>query len=127
MGKIGVGTPTQYLDVIFDTGSTNLWLASKKCKSPFCVNYGSYDHDASSSYKNLEGELQVEFGSGMIKGIISQDVVSINGLEVEGQIFAEIEEEQGDVIFLFFLIFSSYFSFFFFWFFLIFFILIFFF
>jgi len=50
-GPVSVGTPAQNFNVVFDTGSSNLWVPSKKCFSVACYLHKTYDSTKSSTYK----------------------------------------------------------------------------
>ncbi|RRT60005.1 hypothetical protein B296_00022703 [Ensete ventricosum] len=51
-GEIGIGSPAQKFTVIFDTGSSNLWVPSSKCYfSVACFLHSRYKSTRSSTYQ----------------------------------------------------------------------------
>jgi len=94
-GPITIGTPPQDFKVVFDTGSSNLWVPSSKCTQISCKLHRRYDSEKSSTYKANGTSFEIEYGSGNISGIVSNDVVGLSDLTVKGQDFAEVVKESG--------------------------------
>jgi len=95
-GAITIGTPAQDFLVVFDTGSSDLWVPSSSCTESDCEDHNTYDSSASSTYVANGETFKIEYGDGSIgKGILDQDTVSVGGLSVTDQIFAETTKETG--------------------------------
>ncbi|XP_010546667.1 PREDICTED: aspartic proteinase A1-like [Tarenaya hassleriana] len=93
-GEIGIGTPPQKFTVIFDTGSSNLWVPSSKCYlSVACFFHSKYKSSRSSTYRKNGKSASIHYGTGAISGFFSNDAVTVGDLVVQNQEFIEATRE----------------------------------
>lgn len=93
-GEINLGTPDQKFNVIFDTGSSDLWVASSKCDDS-CGRHAKYDSAKSSTYIANGTSFDIMYGSGPVSGFQSVDNLNMGGLVVKDQMFAEVTNAEG--------------------------------
>lgn len=90
-GNITIGTPPQNFTVLFDSGSSNLWIPSSNCNKTdaACLVHAEYNSSASTTYVANGEFFEIMYGSGALTGYVSQDVVTVSGLTIQNQVFAE--------------------------------------
>eukprot|EP00584_Thalassiosira_punctigera_P006830 CAMPEP_0172541856 /NCGR_PEP_ID=MMETSP1067-20121228/12599_1 /TAXON_ID=265564 ORGANISM="Thalassiosira punctigera, Strain Tpunct2005C2" /NCGR_SAMPLE_ID=MMETSP1067 /ASSEMBLY_ACC=CAM_ASM_000444 /LENGTH=459 /DNA_ID=CAMNT_0013327979 /DNA_START=52 /DNA_END=1431 /DNA_ORIENTATION=+ len=102
-GTLKIGTPTpQEFDMVFDTGSADLWVPGPTCatRSSNCHGKRTYDSDASTSFSAMPdgvlSKFEIEYGSGKVEGTFVRDTVTIaDDFTVEGQTFATVHNTNG--------------------------------
>ncbi|MFS7905815.1 putative phytepsin [Helianthus anomalus] len=119
-GEIGIGTPPQKFTVVFDTGSSNLWVASANCyfslafftqsislasqfpirkmvRCPLLVpfNMPSYHIRIITIICYSGKSAAIQYGTGSISGFFSQDVIKLGDLVVKEKDFIEATIEPG--------------------------------
>ena len=99
-GSVEIGSPPQKFTVIFDTGSSNLWVPKVNCKNCgyWFINGGKskYDESKSSSFVRDGSDFHIQYGSGDVRGYFSADSVTLaEDIVITGQKFAEVDDAGG--------------------------------
>ncbi|XP_074951262.1 pepsin A-like [Phalacrocorax aristotelis] len=98
-GAISIGSPAQKFTVIFDTGSSNLWVPSVYCSSPACKNHKRFNPELSSTFVGTNDSLYIAYGTGSMTGVLGYDTVTVTNIEVVNQVFGLAETEPGTVFY----------------------------
>lgn len=74
-GSIGIGTPAQQFQVLFDTGSSNLWVPCHGCKDTACTQHTMYACTNSTSCTRMGQTFAIQYGTGSASGEFLRDRV----------------------------------------------------
>ncbi|KAL8287595.1 hypothetical protein RQP46_003453 [Phenoliferia psychrophenolica] len=80
--NITMGTPSQSMAVVFDTGSSFGYLGPATTQTFVGAN--------SSTYSNSGNSFSIQYGSGAVSGTVATDTVSFAGLKVDSQGFGDV-------------------------------------
>ena len=92
---VEIGTPAQKFTMVPDTGSSNLWVYSKKCWAIPCWTHPLYDNTKSSTYEKDGQAFDITYGSGSIKGTVSKDVATVGDGITSTMGFGEVTNVKG--------------------------------
>ncbi|KAJ1121241.1 hypothetical protein NDU88_009359 [Pleurodeles waltl] len=93
-GTIYIGTPGQEFTVLFDTGSSNLWVPSASCTSYACENHKTFNSSQSPTFKSINESLSIGYGSGYLTGVVGSDTVQVGNIMDTNQVFGLAENED---------------------------------
>mmetsp|Transcript_26023 Transcript_26023/g.29782 ORF Transcript_26023/g.29782 Transcript_26023/m.29782 type:complete len:383 (-) Transcript_26023:430-1578(-) len=86
-GAISAGTPPQDFTVLFDSGSSDLWLMGADCDTSGCQGHAKFDPSASSTFHKLGKEIKITYGSGAAEGYTATDDFTVAGATATNQEF----------------------------------------
>jgi len=81
-GTIQIGTPAKDFIVLFDTGSSNLWVPANNCTN-CATGKNAYNPAASSTFSPNGTAFQIEYGTGSMVGFVVHDVVTMGTLKTD--------------------------------------------
>lgn len=77
-GKLGIGTPVQHFNVLFDTGSAEFWVPSISCNVAQCRTRNQFDRRDSSTFAFSGYErFEIKYIKGNLQGDVGIDTVSV--------------------------------------------------
>jgi predicted aspartyl protease len=96
VGEITIGTPPQAFQVVYDTGSSNLWVNNQKPGIwPWSSKHAAYDHTKSTTYMANGTKFAIQYGSGPVSGFYSSDTIHLGGHDIGGYTFSEVDNTKG--------------------------------
>mmetsp|Transcript_17234 Transcript_17234/g.28184 ORF Transcript_17234/g.28184 Transcript_17234/m.28184 type:complete len:455 (+) Transcript_17234:87-1451(+) len=103
MGEIKIGTPPQSFQVVFDTGSADLWVPHEKCHSfsPMnCAAKNVFKPSSSTTNKDIplgsKSQFSIHYGSGPVQGVFTIDQVTLGQDDVvSDQTFGLVQHTSG--------------------------------
>uniref|UniRef100_A0A3P8TDR8 Peptidase A1 domain-containing protein n=1 Tax=Amphiprion percula TaxID=161767 RepID=A0A3P8TDR8_AMPPE len=79
--------------VLFDTGSSDLWVPSVRYTSSSCAGHLKFNSSASSTFQAGSKPFKILYNSGFASGSTGYDTIKISDLYVEHQMFGLTEAE----------------------------------
>ncbi|KAF7662897.1 hypothetical protein LDENG_00223300 [Lucifuga dentata] len=94
-GAISIGTPPQSFQVLFDTGSANLWVDSVYCNTQACNTHKKFNPQQSSTYSASGQSFYLPYGAGSLSGVFGYDTIDVGGIVITNQEIGLSTNEPG--------------------------------
>mmetsp|Transcript_11297 Transcript_11297/g.41340 ORF Transcript_11297/g.41340 Transcript_11297/m.41340 type:complete len:402 (-) Transcript_11297:1001-2206(-) len=93
-GEISMGTPPQTLRVVYDTGSSNLWVPDPTVGGIFSGKK-TYNPSKSSSYQKNGTAFAINYAQGPVSGYYVEDTIEIGPVSIPDYTFAAVNVTKG--------------------------------
>merc|ERR1712071_603877 len=98
-GEVKIGAPSQNFRVIFDTGSSNLWVPREGCQncgSKWLGKKDKFNPETSTTFVEDGADFNIQYGSGPVSGKFGQDkVVLAENIAIVDQKLGMIDDAGG--------------------------------
>jgi hypothetical protein len=84
--------------LIFDTGSSDLWVAAQACDSSACQSVSQYTPSSSSSFQYTGNDFDITYGSGRAAGLEGSDAVTVGGFTIQQQEFGVVNRTTANIL-----------------------------
>jgi hypothetical protein len=91
-GPITIGG--QKFHVLFDTGSSLLWIPSSECDNEFCNHHHTYNPNISKTSEVLNKKVQVGYNRGKVIGNLVKDTIVFGGKTIHNFTFAMMNQVE---------------------------------
>lgn len=92
-GTVSIGSPGQDFSVVFDTGSSNLWVPASNCTD--CGSKPKFNSGASSTFHSNGEAFDIRYGSGPVSGYVGEDQVQVGSLTAKNVEFGLVTDVSG--------------------------------
>ncbi|KAL4080545.1 aspartic peptidase domain-containing protein [Scleroderma citrinum] len=93
---VQIGTSQQNFSLQVDTGSSDLWVASKSCSTASCSSTNGRLYDPSSSSTSTGKQFSINYLEGSVAGPIVWDTVQLGGYSITNQALAAATSVQNE-------------------------------
>ena len=89
-GELEVGTPSQTLEIMFDTGSSNTFVLAPNCTGVTCYGRTVYNFTDSSTFYMNGTSIKLSYGDGNFYGFLGNDDINVGEYTISDMLFALI-------------------------------------
>ncbi|KAF9185761.1 hypothetical protein BGZ51_002104 [Haplosporangium sp. Z 767] len=88
VAAMSIGTPAQEFSVVFDTGSSDLWVTSTTCQSLICMTLRRFNPSRSSTFAQDGRTWLINYADdSRVSGALGVDDMSVAGIPIKQQTF----------------------------------------